>query len=219
MNDHRTPAEIEREIHETQANIDSTFEALRGKFSPGELFGQTVDYLRDSGTDVGRTFMGQVRDKPLPVALLAASLAWLMVSEGGVRRREEHHGPSRQRFGRERYRDIDEADVETLTQYRNCFRALANVRPRIEESGEEFANRLYPAMAEALGVRQEAAERPERFRKRIERAFDDLSVRAERAQRKISRQARPQWRRGREQAREASETAGYRVRRAGEQAR
>lgn len=219
MNQRRTLADIEREIHATQAEMDMTVDALRRKLSPGELFGQTFGYLRDSGTNAGRTFMGQIRDRPVPLAMLAASLAWLMMSEGGTRRRErEISERPGERRGRQPDRDFDETDYRTVTQYGNVFRALASVRPRIEETGEEFGNRLYPAIAEALGVKQEPAERPERFRARIERAFDELSSRAEDVQHRLSEQTRTQWRRTRASAREAVETARHRAREVGDRA-
>jgi ElaB/YqjD/DUF883 family membrane-anchored ribosome-binding protein len=236
MNDGRRPADIEREIHETQAEMDSTLEALRSKLSPGELVGQTLGYIRDSGSDMGRGFREQVRENPLPIALLATGLGWLMTAGSRGRRRPgsavEGVIPSRRRAGPAGYPSMGElgdADYRTVSQYGNVFQALARVRPRMEESNEDFCARLYPALAEALEMKQEPAEETHGFRERVQRAFDELSSRAQDAQQKISMRTQSQWQRARKGARETvgaareqvshvGERVGYRARRVGDQA-
>ena len=73
MNDMRSPAEIERDIQVTRAEIDRTLDRLERKLSPGHLLDTALDGGGAFATNLGRT----ARDNPLPVMLLGCSLAWL----------------------------------------------------------------------------------------------------------------------------------------------
>ena len=73
--------EIVADIERTRSDIDQTLSAIEHKLTPGQLVDQGLAYLRESG---GRQFVsnlgGQVRDNPMPVALVGIGLAWLMAS-------------------------------------------------------------------------------------------------------------------------------------------
>jgi hypothetical protein len=77
----RKPEEILAEIERTRHDMDSTLTAIEHRLTPGQLVDQGIDYLRNSG---GNEFVhnlgGQVRNNPLPVALVGVGLAWLMAS-------------------------------------------------------------------------------------------------------------------------------------------
>jgi len=86
----RTTSEIERDIARTRAEMSETIDAIQQRLSPGQMFEQLLHYF-SSGS--GRSFadgagafarnMGRtIRDNPVPVALVATGLAWLMVSRG-----------------------------------------------------------------------------------------------------------------------------------------
>jgi Protein of unknown function (DUF3618) len=106
----RTTSDIERDIARTRDEMSQTIGAIQQRLSPGQMFEQMLHYF-SSGS--GRSFadgagmfaqnMGRtIRDNPLPVALVATGLAWLMVSRG--RRR----APDYDRF--EDYDEYDEYD-------------------------------------------------------------------------------------------------------------
>ena len=97
--DDRTPEQIEREIEQTRRNTAATLAAIEDRLAPGRLVDEAWSYLRTSGQ--GQTFVSNlsatVRDNPIPVALLAISLAWLGIASarrdtGGNARREEFPG-------------------------------------------------------------------------------------------------------------------------------
>jgi hypothetical protein len=93
--DDRTPERIEREIEQTRRNTAATLAAIEDRLAPGRLVDDAWNYLRNSGQ--GQTFVSNlsstVRDNPIPVALLAISLAWLaIVSSRKDTRREEFRG-------------------------------------------------------------------------------------------------------------------------------
>jgi hypothetical protein len=75
--------QLEREAEQTRAQIADTLEELRARITPGQVIDQLVDYTRDGGAgDFVRNLGRQTIKNPLPVCLLGASLAWLMLSNG-----------------------------------------------------------------------------------------------------------------------------------------
>jgi hypothetical protein len=80
--DDRTPEQIEREIEQTRRNTAATLAAIEDRLAPGRLMDEAWNYLRNSGQ--GQSFVSNlsttVRDNPIPVALLAISLAWLAIA-------------------------------------------------------------------------------------------------------------------------------------------
>lgn len=76
-----TAREIETEAERQRAELNDTLEALRERMTPGEIVDQAMAFARGHGggefvQNLGR----QVRNSPLPVALVATGLAWLMFS-------------------------------------------------------------------------------------------------------------------------------------------
>lgn len=87
----KTTNEIEREIEQTRAEIDATLAALRSRMSVGEMIEEVSRQFRNSGgSEFARNFGRQVRDNPLPLALIGAGIAWLMIGNGRARYRHEH---------------------------------------------------------------------------------------------------------------------------------
>lgn len=68
-------------IEHTRSEMDSTLHAIEERLTPGQVFDQGLNYLRNSG---GREFLSNlgasVRTNPMPVALVGVALAWLMVT-------------------------------------------------------------------------------------------------------------------------------------------
>jgi hypothetical protein len=89
--DDRTPEQIEREIEQTRRNTAATLAAIEDRLAPGRLMDEAWNYLRTSGQ--GQTFVSNlsatVRDNPIPVALLAISLAWLAIASSRKETRRE----------------------------------------------------------------------------------------------------------------------------------
>ena len=85
----KSAAEIEREVEATRARLTGTIEDLKERVSPGQIFEQALDYVKGSG---GQEFVSNlgtsVRDNPLPVVLIGAGIAWMMMSSGRDRSRD-----------------------------------------------------------------------------------------------------------------------------------
>jgi ElaB/YqjD/DUF883 family membrane-anchored ribosome-binding protein len=89
----KSSGEIETEVERTRANVSDTLDALRGKMAPSQLMDQMVDRVTDyargsGGAEFARNLGASVRANPLPVALIGAGIAWLLLSKndsaGGV---------------------------------------------------------------------------------------------------------------------------------------
>lgn len=85
----KAPAEIEREVEQTRSQVSSTLDELRSKLKPSqmmdEVVGEAVDWVKGSGgTEFARNLGATVRDNPLPVLLIGAGVAWMLL--GGSRR-------------------------------------------------------------------------------------------------------------------------------------
>ena len=79
----RSAAELEREAEAARARVADTAESLRSKMTPGQMVDEVTGYM--TGGDTGaalRNIKNQVRDNPLPLALVGIGLAWLMMGSG-----------------------------------------------------------------------------------------------------------------------------------------
>jgi hypothetical protein len=81
----KSSGQIETEVAETRAHVSGTLDALREKLAPGQLMDQMVDQITDyargsGGAEFARNLGSSVRANPLPVALIGAGIAWLLLS-------------------------------------------------------------------------------------------------------------------------------------------
>jgi hypothetical protein len=90
--------EIERDLSGTRARLGATIDVLRQKLAPGEMTDRAVAYAKGTGGGAfGRNLAGTVRGHPVPVALIAVGLAWLMLADRrGRDERRPPHLPGRQ---------------------------------------------------------------------------------------------------------------------------
>lgn len=98
MSDHRTSAEIERELEQERADLAETLDDLKGKFSLDALFRQSADQFREHGGEIGASLSRSVRDNPMAVALTGIGLAWLVLGDrSGSGSRSDRGDPYRSR--------------------------------------------------------------------------------------------------------------------------
>jgi cell division septum initiation protein DivIVA len=87
----KSTSQIEREIEATRAEIEGTLAALRSRMSLGEVVEEVSRQFRATGgPDMMRNFGRQVRENPLPLALIGAGIAWLVIGNGRAAYRHEH---------------------------------------------------------------------------------------------------------------------------------
>lgn len=71
--------EIRADIERTRAEMDSTFDALDQKLTPGQLLSEAWRYTK-GGSSFGATKIWQLaREHPLPATLIGVGLGWLLV--------------------------------------------------------------------------------------------------------------------------------------------
>lgn len=82
MTDERSPADVERQIDSTRAELALTLDALERKLNARHLVEKGFDMFRDTfgGTDGMNRGLDLIRSNPIPVALIGFGTAWLVAS-------------------------------------------------------------------------------------------------------------------------------------------
>jgi hypothetical protein len=79
----RTAAELELDAEAARAQVTNTAESIRIKMSPGQLIDEFSGiFTGGDGAATLTNLKGQIRDNPLPLTLIGAGLAWLMLGTG-----------------------------------------------------------------------------------------------------------------------------------------
>jgi hypothetical protein len=90
--------QLEHETEQARSRIADTLDELRACMTPGQVVNQLADRVGDAGA---RAFLNNLKrqtvDNPVPVALIGAGLAWLML--GGAEKGRSAFGGIGQRLG------------------------------------------------------------------------------------------------------------------------
>ncbi|MEZ5786023.1 MAG: DUF3618 domain-containing protein [Xanthobacteraceae bacterium] len=85
--------DLQRQAENDRTRIAETLDALRSRMAPGQIVDEAIDYARNhGGAEFVRNLGGQVKANPLPVALIATAIGWLMFGRSPRSRRI--HSPS-----------------------------------------------------------------------------------------------------------------------------
>ncbi|TPL87300.1 DUF3618 domain-containing protein [Mesorhizobium sp. B2-3-12] len=94
----KSAAELEREAEAARARVVETAESIRGKMTPGQLLDEFAGiFSGGESSAMLNNLRTQVRDNPLPVTMVGAGLAWLMLGSGasnGSRGRTGYTAPT-----------------------------------------------------------------------------------------------------------------------------
>jgi ElaB/YqjD/DUF883 family membrane-anchored ribosome-binding protein len=140
--DTRTPEQIQREIQQTRNEMSETLDAIRDKLSPGEILDQALAYFRSNksgqGTGMSETAshwassLGDtVKQNPVPVALIGAGLAWLMMGVSRHSARTEPHT---------RHYDYDTHEVTVYDAYNAPLSGTQERSSSLRERAGEMAS-------------------------------------------------------------------------------
>lgn len=77
----KTSAELEREVEDARGRIDQTVEALKDKMQPREVFDEATKIMSGASNKVLTTAVEQLRENPIPIALIGLGVAWLAISQ------------------------------------------------------------------------------------------------------------------------------------------
>jgi ElaB/YqjD/DUF883 family membrane-anchored ribosome-binding protein len=127
----KSSQQLEREAEETRRHLESTLDELRSRLTPGEVVDQVFDYARDGKAGVFFNNLGrQALNNPLPVALVGAGIAWLMLSNG--------HGSA--------------ASGSYMPRRRQPVGSAREVASSITEAGSNIADRASEAGGAVVGA-------------------------------------------------------------------
>lgn len=172
--EHKTSAELQREIELQRQRVESTIDQIQDKLSPGQLVDELLAYTKGGGGEFVASLQRNVTANPLPVALLGVSLAWLMAKPAGAARdRDDDLGTIRsdrhwddsinQRRGYAGARDLNEFDeFDEYEEYPvteisgDSLQRLGSTSDHHGNRFSEFADdagRKFKAMSDAGGRR------------------------------------------------------------------
>jgi hypothetical protein len=108
----KRPDEILAEIDHTRHEMDRTLSAIEHRLTPGQLVDQGLDYLRHSGaTEFVQNLGGTAKQNPMPIAITAIGLAWLMALG---RQPAQHQGAGAGSAMREGMHDLRDKATGTM---------------------------------------------------------------------------------------------------------
>ncbi len=109
MTDHRSPAEIEREIEEERASLTGTLDELQHRFSFDRMPTEAGEFVRSQSGEIMHAVSRAVRENPMAVALTGVGIAWMILgsrrSSGGY-----GNGNASYRYGYDDYDDYSDYD-------------------------------------------------------------------------------------------------------------
>jgi len=77
----KDPAELEREIDQTRAEIGDIVHALESKLSPGEMIDTALGYVRGGSGEFFSNLSNTVKANPVPTVLTSIGLIWMMAGQ------------------------------------------------------------------------------------------------------------------------------------------
>jgi len=84
--------QLERKVHQARARLTETFEELRAGMTPGQVFDQFADYARKGpAVEFFRNLARDMRENPLPLTLIGAGVAWLIIASSQSSRARAKH--------------------------------------------------------------------------------------------------------------------------------
>src|SRR3954470_8459415 len=94
-------AQLERETERTRAELADTLSELRASMAPGRLFERLTDQVtHGAAAEYTRNLKDQAVANPIPLAMVGAGLAWLMLSS----RSKQPTVSNSAAYGRDAYR-------------------------------------------------------------------------------------------------------------------
>lgn len=146
-NGSRRPDEILAEIERTRGEMDHTLTAIEQRLTPGQLIDQGLHYLKNSGGSEMVSNLGvQVKNNPLPLALVGVGLAWLMASSKNPPAREPawpyasmDEESARARLGDRAHAAIGSISSATDSAKQKLGETTQAMRDRVSSAGERVS--------------------------------------------------------------------------------
>jgi len=160
---------IERDLDQSRHRLNDTLQALGSKLSPGQMVDEALGLAQGQLGQFAGKLGKQVKDNPLPTALIAVGVAWLITAQNQSR---SASGSSDDWRNERHYRSLEEVRWAT---------------PRNpSESDEAYNDRVHDAYVKALDLKQQAGEAVNDFKARVARTVDGIEKAAAKTRDRIA---------------------------------
>ena len=89
--------QLERKAHQPRARLTETLKELRAGLTPGQVVDQLADYAREGpAAEFFRNLARQIWENPLPLTLIGAGIAWLIIASSQSSRARAKHSTVRE---------------------------------------------------------------------------------------------------------------------------
>ena len=173
-------AEIRGDIEDTRARMGSTIDAIQEKLSPQRLMEQAKETARDAtigkaqemasnvadtAKETGSTLMDTIRENPVPVALTAIGLGWLLWGarrKAADRRDERDYWNGRNgRYGQYdrygRYSGYDDRYRNGMYQPRQDDGRMSQMADKVQDTAGRVGDQMQNAASKVSDQVQDAA--------------------------------------------------------------
>lgn len=147
---------IEADINRSRHALNDTIEQLGGKLSPGQILDEALGLAKGQAGQFTANLGRQMRDNPLPVLLVGAGIAMLMMRQKGSDDGQHEHR-------------------QTEAHFRRLEEARSSVIRQPGETDEDYYHRVHEAEAQALGLKQRAGEAIDAFKARVKSAGESVA--------------------------------------------
>lgn len=174
----KSTAELEQEITQIRAEMDSTLSAIERRFSTGDLVDRGIHYLSGGPSEYAGNLARTMRDNPVPTTLFGIGLAWLMLGAAGQRAEAEGKWSSQRSKLAEgssrRWREMSSSVSEKFHQVEEKMHGVGEkarakreeISQRMQGTGEkarakreEFSQRMHDTGEKARAKREEISQR------------------------------------------------------------
>lgn len=166
--DNRDPADIEREIRQTQAEMGRTADKLGDQLTPKNLLNSLFDKADENGVDA-RYLLDGARRNPIALAMIALGGIWLVSDSDAKASSLSKLKPSG--LGDDMSYDTSGSDD---TFHRGYVDHMSRYEPTIGEDDAAYRRRRDLGRASYLMIEQNHDEDDHSFRSRLDQATDAL---------------------------------------------
>lgn len=160
----RDPAEIEREIRATQADMSRTADQIGDQFTPRNLFNALLEKADEKGIDASYV-LDSARRNPIALAMISLGGIWLVSDSDANVSALKPSG-----LGKSRSSD----DLPSKGFHRDYVEHMSRCEPQPNEDDLAYRRRRDLARANYLMIEQHHDEDEKSFRDRLNAATDTL---------------------------------------------
>jgi hypothetical protein len=167
----RTSADVEREVEASRSDLDRNVEALKDKMTPGQIFDEASRAMGGAGQQVLSKLVDQIKENPMPLAVMGLGLAWLMAGNRSSNRHYDGRYDEHRSFaqsGGEGMRDRMHVMGDKASD------ALSGAKERVTEMGSAVTDRGRQALHRVGDAAGSMADRTAEYGSQAKRAIGNV---------------------------------------------